>query len=244
MEEQEMTKRERRALERQKWQTEEDRLARLCTRKTLMKKIFIGLVILAGIGGFSYLAAQPEALPANQDDILTLKEDDWMKGDRESKVTIIEYLDFECEACGAYYPLTKRLSEEFGDRMTLVIRYFPLPGHKNSQTSARAVEAAGKQGKYWEMYSILFENQSSWTEKPSADAALFRTYAERIGLNMEQYEKDIASEEVKDRIARDRSDAEKLDLQGTPSFFLNGKALENPRGYEDLKRSIEEALKN
>lgn len=106
-------------------------------------------------------------------------------------------------------------------------------------TSALAVEAAGRQGKYWEMHNLLFENQRDWGEKQAPDPKIFENYARNIGLDMEQYTRDIASPELKARIERDRKEGQKLGLSGTPSFYLNGKKIENPRGYEDFKALIQ-----
>ncbi len=136
-----------------------------------------------------------------------------MKGNQKASVVLIEYLDFECESCGAYYPVVQRLSEEFGSDVAFVSRYFPLPGHKNSMTSARAVEAAGKQGKYWEMYDILFKNQGQWGERSSANPEIFEQFAERIGLDLVRFKNDVDSDEVKNRIERDKDAGDKLDIR-------------------------------
>ena len=109
-------------------------------------------------------------------------------------------------------------------------------------TSALAVEAAGRQGKYWEMHNIVFENQRDWGEKQVPDPKIFENYAKQIGLDMNQYSKDIASQEVKYRIERDRKTGQKLNITGTPTFFLNGKKIENPRGYEDFKAIIQSEI--
>lgn len=175
-------------------------------------------------------------------DVLTVQADDWVKGDKDAPVTLIEYLDFECEACGAYYPLVKRLSEEYGDRVAFISRYFPLPGHKNSMTAALAVEAAGKQEKYWEMYDLLFEEQEKWGNRTSPDRKIFERYAEQLGLDMERFKQDVDSKEVKDRVTRDRDAGNRLKVNATPTFFLNGKKIENQRGYEDFKSLLEKEL--
>jgi len=173
-----------------------------------------------------------------------VKPNDWVYGNEKATVTVVEYLDFECEACRAYYPITTQLKEEFKDSMRLVIRYFPLGGHRNSRTSAYAAEAAGKQGKFWEMYDLLYTNQGDWGEQETANQAQFEKYAIEIGLDMEKYRKDVTSEEVKKRIDDSYNEAMSLDLQGTPSFFLNGRKIANPQGYEAFKSLIENALKS
>lgn len=251
-----LTKKERRQLRRQEKLEErarrEKQASLLSEWKTVAIPLFLTLIIVGG--GFWWFhssqkgSGTPSSSAVSRDaskgkgDLLQVAPDDWIEGNREAKVTVVEYLDFECEACGAYYPLVKRLSGEYGDRVAFVSRYFPLPGHKNSVTAARAVEAAGKQGKYWEMYDTLFQDQRSWSEKPKADPKLFEGYAEKLGLDMERFRQDVDSKEVKERIERDRKAAERLEAEGTPTFFLGGRKIENPRGYEDFKSLLEKEL--
>ncbi len=243
MEDQQPTKRERRELRQQEKQLEKIQQNHSRTVKKWIKIAAIILVAVASIGGIAWNGGTSQPVAPTLDS-LSVATDDWIKGNRDSKVTLVEYLDFECEACGAYYPLVKRLSGEYGDRVAFVSRYFPLPGHKNSMTAASAVEAAGKQGKYWEMYDIVFGSQGTWGEKKAPEPAIFEGYARQIGLDIEKYAQDVVSQEVNDRIERDKNAGVKLSIQGTPTFFLNGKKIENPRGYEDFKKILEEALKN
>ncbi len=235
-----LSKRERKELRQQEKIRNEKAQEHLRIVKKWMKRLMMLLMIIGLIGGiFWYGSNKPET---STDEILSVVSDDWVKGNKDAPITIVEYLDFECEACGAYYPVVKRLSEEYKDEVKFVVRYFPLPGHKNSMTSALAVEAAGKQGKYWEMHNILFENQRDWGEKQIPDPKIFEKYAQQIGLEINQYNKDIASRELRDRIERDRKSGQRLNIQGTPSFFLNGKKIENPRGYEDFKTLIQSEI--
>ena len=235
-----LTKRERKELRRQEKASEEQARQHSIMVKKWTKRLVLLLIITGSISGIFWYGSSKPTIPANE--ILSVVSDDWIKGNKDASVTLVEYLDFECEACGAYYPVVKRLSEEYKDEMKFIIRYFPLPGHKNSMTSALAVEAAGKQGKYWEMHNIVFENQRDWGEKQAPDPKIFENYARQIGLDMNQYGKDVTSQELKDRIERDRKSGQSLNLQGTPSFFLNGERIENPRGYEDFKALIESAV--
>lgn len=235
-----LTKKERKELRLQEKAREKANYKRSRVIKKWTRRLVFVLIIAGSIGGILwYRSAQP-SIPTSE--LLTVVSDDWTKGNKDAQVTIVEYLDFECEACGAYYPVVKRLSEEYKDKVRFVVRYFPLPGHANSMTSALAVEAAGKQGKYWEMHNILFENQRDWGEMQFADPKIFENYAQQIGLDMEKYSTDITSREVKDRIERDRTSGEELDLAGTPSFFLNGNKITNPRGYEEFKKIIQTAI--
>ncbi len=205
--------------------------------------LLVGAVWFLGKSDTSSSGAEKStSLSQDQQQLLEVVSDDYVKGNKEAKVTIVEYLDFECEACGAYYPVVKSLMTEFGQDVRFVTRYFPLPGHKNSMTSASAVEAAAKQGKYWEMYDLLFTEQRSWGEKKSAEPKTFEEYAKKLGLNMEQYARDVNSKETKARIERDKNAGTRLGISGTPTFFVNGSKIPNPKGLEDFKTFIKAEL--
>lgn len=141
------------------------------------------------------------------------------------KAQLVEFLDFECESCRAAEPLVNELKQDYGDRITFIHRYFPLPGHLNSGTAAVAVEAAARQGHYEAMVTKLFETQPEWGGRQDSQAALFRTYAEGLGLDMAMFDRDAASEDAKERIRQDIADGKTLGVTGTPTFFLNGEKL-------------------
>jgi protein-disulfide isomerase len=167
---------------------------------------------------------------------------DHIRGSASSTVTVIEYSDFQCPACAAFYPLVEKLVNEASTTVRFVYRHFPLYPlpHKNSFIAAQASEAASMQGKFWDMYSLLFENQTAW-ENSNTAASIFESYAERIGLNMSVYKKDVDSTAVKARVQRDRDEGDALGVAGTPTFFINGKAVTNPNGYEAFKTLIDTA---
>ncbi|RAX44416.1 hypothetical protein DQ354_14850 [Arthrobacter sp. AQ5-06] len=134
-------------------------------------------------------------------------------------------VDFECEACRAAEPLVAELKEDYGDRITFIHRYFPLPGRLNSGTAALAAEAAARQGRYTPMVTKLFETQPEWGEKQDSQAALFRAYAEGLGLDMARFDQDVVAEDTKERIRRDIADGKAMGVSGTPAFFLNGEKI-------------------
>ncbi len=206
--------------------------------------VLVGGVFFASKMGSPSSSATGNSIPVSDDQkkLLEVVSDDYIKGNKEASVTLVEYLDFECEACGAYYPLVKQLAEEFKTDVRFVNRYFPLPGHKNGLPAALAVEAAARQGKYWEMHDKLFNEQKNWGEKQAADPKIFEGYAQAIGLNMDQYKKDVASKEVKDRVERDKNSGTRLGVSGTPTFFLNGDKIPNPKTPEDFKTFINAAI--
>lgn len=215
--------------------------------KFVLGIILSTVVILVGAVFFISRTSSPlssigSSVSEEQKTLLDVVPDDYIKGNKEASVTIVEYLDFECEACGAYYPLVKQLSEEFKDDVRFVNRYFPLPGHQNGLPAALAVEAAAKQGRYWEMHDKLFEEQASWGEKQAADPTIFENYAQQIGLNIDQFKKDVNSAEVKERVERDRNSGIRLGVSGTPTFFLNGDKIPNPKTAEDFRTFIKVAV--
>lgn len=160
-------------------------------------------------------------------------------GDRAP--VLVEFLDFECEACGAFYPYIEELKREFKGEVTFAFRYFPLPGHSNSVNAALSVEAAAEQGKLEEMFSLVFETQSLWGESSESKAATFRSYAEKIGLDMNLYDSSIANPETLRRITDDYNDGVALGISGTPTFFLNNQRL-TLRTFKDVRAAILDQL--
>lgn len=169
--------------------------------------------------------------------------DDHVRGPEDAVVILIEYSDFQCPACAAYYPLVERLLNESSTTLRLAYRHFPLYPlpHKNAFIASQASEAASIQGKFWEMYQILFEDQVSW-EGLDDPRETFEKYAVAIGLDIEQYRLDLESESVKMRVERDRDEANALGVNSTPTFFVNGKAIPNPTSYESFKKTIDDAV--
>jgi protein-disulfide isomerase len=149
-----------------------------------------------------------------------------LKGNTESDIRLIEYSDFQCPACKAAAPAVDALVQQFGDQFVLEYRHFPLRSiHPNAQLAAQAAEAAGIQGKFWEMHDILFENQSQWAQSFNPER-FFRNYALEIGLNEDRFRFDLASDEVKDIVNAQFKEAEELQLPGTPAFVFNGEIVD------------------
>ncbi len=165
-------------------------------------------------------------------------------GKQDSPVTITEFVDFQCEACYAYYPYVKQVKEMYKDQVRFQVRYFPITsGHQFAMQAARAAEAAARQDKFWEMHDKLFEGQKQW-EQTQNPQTYFDQYAEEVGLNMEQYRTDRDSSDVAAVINKDLEDVKTLGGDGTPTFAINGKKVENPGPTaETLSKMIEDALK-
>lgn len=218
-------------------------------RRTAKRKRFLrtasiwlfGALFLLGIGfGISKLSAPVESTALLASGI---SQNDNFKGNIESSVVLVEYSDFQCPACGAYFPLLKALVEEFGSEIQFVYRHFPLAQHQHAELAGRAAEAAGKQGKFWEMHDLIFENQRSWSNLRNAEEA-FSQYAGQIGLDMEKFQADLDSQEVKERVRRDYSGGLSSGVNSTPTFFLNGVKLQNPRSYDEFRAVILNALQD
>lgn len=172
----------------------------------------------------------------------TMTEEDWIKGSAGSGVLLVEYSDFQCPACASYYPVVKRLSQRFGDRLAVVYRHFPLKQiHRNAELAARAAEAAGSAGKFWEMHDLLFEEQGRWA-KQSDPMETFLGYAKQLGLDAEGFQKNLRSSEVKKAVEEDRRSGFNAGVNSTPTFFLNGKKMTNPRSEHAFERLLQKAV--
>jgi len=240
--EQQLTKQERRELRKQDKEAERARQIRARKTKKYFVRGFIVLAIFAAGFGLWKLSQQTTTPSVGSTELLKVQSADWTKGNASSTVFLIEYLDFQCPACGSYYPLVKQLREEYNDKVLFAARHFPLTQiHPNAMSAARAAEAAGRQGKFWEMHDILFEKQKEWSNARNPED-LFVSYADSIGLNRDQFLNDYKDKTLDDKIEADRNSATKLGAQGTPTFFLNEEKIQNPQGYDAFKVLIEQAL--
>lgn len=158
-----------------------------------------------------------------------------------STVTFTEFLDFECEVCGAVYPFVEELRADYAGEVTFVTRYFPMPGHTNSRTAAIAVEAAAQQGEFEAMYDRMFETQAEWGEQQASKADVFRQYAADLGLDMAAYDEAVADPATETRVQFDFDAAVALGAQGTPTIFINDELvpLTSP---DDIRAALERAV--
>ncbi len=196
------------------------------------KTIMIVIAIIVGVIGFLVLT-QPKEEAAGT-------PSEHKIGAGTTGVTLVEYGDFQCPGCGSYYPILKQVKEYYGDKITFQFRHFPLETiHKNARAAARAAEAAGMQGKFWEMHNKIYENQAQW-ENASNPVSIFEGYADSIGLNKEKFATDYKNSEVSATISADLKAGRELGVDSTPTFFLNGQKLDpNPSGFEQFKELID-----
>lgn len=163
-------------------------------------------------------------------------------GEGKSGVNVTEYGDFECPACYQYYPVFKQLKEKYKDQVTFQFRHFPIVSiHPKAMAAHRAAEAAGRQGKFWEMHDILYEQQNSWKEVPN-QATVFEGYATQLGLDMEKFKQDVTSGSVAADIQADIKAGEDAGATGTPTFLIDGIRIDNPNSIEAFEKLIEDAI--
>ncbi|MEP1122787.1 MAG: thioredoxin domain-containing protein [Ilumatobacter sp.] len=205
-------------------------------------KLSVGLVAVAVVAVVVALLAGgdgPAAAPAADRDDRLVRADSQVLSQGDSDTTFVEFLDFECEACRAAHPAIEALREMYGDRVTFVVRNFPL--HENSEGAAQAAEAAAAQGEFEAMYNLLFETQPEWGEKSSSQRDVFFGFAEDLGLDMDEFEAVYDADETIELIRRDKADGMELGVEATPSFFLDGEQLQ-PSSFEELTAQIDAAL--
>lgn len=164
-------------------------------------------------------------------------------GANTAGVAIVEYGDFQCPACGQYFPILQQIKQQYGDQISFQFAHFPLVQiHQNAMAAARAAEAAAKQNKFWEMHDLLYTNQNSWSETPNP-TPYFEGYAKQLNLDLDQFRKDQASQAVGDTINADVVKVKALGGNSTPTFVINGKKVEkNPGSYEEFVKLIDELI--
>lgn len=161
---------------------------------------------------------------------------DHAEGPPEAPAALVEYGDFECPACGSAYPMVKELHAEEGDRLRVVFRHFPLNSiHPHARAAACAAEAAGLQGRFWEMHDMLFENQDALEDEDLLG------YAGKLGLDIARFDADRQSEEVAERVSDDFRGGVRSGVNGTPTFFVNGLRHDGPSDSDSLRAEIEQA---
>jgi protein-disulfide isomerase len=161
------------------------------------------------------------------------------QGPDSASVILVEFLDPECESCREFYPLVKSIMNEFEGKVQLVVRYAAF--HGNSKFAIKILEAAGKQSKYWETLALLFQHQPEWGSHHNPQPELIWNYLPSLGLDIEKLKADMEDPSIMKNLEQDTADGQTLMVRGTPSFFVNGKPLEN-FGYEPLRQMVAQEL--
>ena len=216
--------------------------------------MIFAIIVVAIVGGMIYISTQNRLNVSNinNDQLNTIIGAESRNGDiadheigsKSPKVTIIEYADYQCPGCSAAAPKAKALAEKYKDHVRLIFRNFPIASsHPNARAAAAVAEAAGLQGKFWEMNKLLYTNQDAWKNANITDRDnIFKSYAEQFKLNIDQYKTDIASNKVKNKIDFDMALGRKHGVAATPTFYINGKNTEMDSSGS-IESSVKEALK-
>ncbi len=205
----------------------------------ILGAIGIVVVAIAIIGSYSYKnSAAPTVVTSNTENSAPainpetlVRPDSYTLGASDAKVTVVEFLDPECESCAAFGPIVKKVLKDYEGKARLVVRYMPL--HPNSLSAATFLEAAGEQGKYWQALEYLFEKQPEWGTKHGPQPAgaqadittLFKKYATDLGLDLEKMNAAYTENRFAEKIARDKADGQSIGVRQTPTIFVNGSQL-------------------
>lgn len=205
------------------------------SKNIINTRLVIGALIIAAVGIFF--------IKSNNSATITEYSERY-KGNENATVVMEEYSDFQCPACAGTSAILKKVLEEYGDRVKLVYKNFPLVSiHPNSIPGARAAEAAGQQGKFWEMHDKLFESQSDWSNERDV-IKKFEEYAKDLGLDVEKFKIDYNDKALLKKINTERAEAIALKLNATPTLFLNGEKIQNPGSIDGFKLLFDEVLKD
>jgi len=217
-------------------------------------KRYLPFVIVAGValvalgsGAILYRAKrqQQQLRPIPENKALsqtTEAESIHIRGNPNAPVTLEEFGDFQCPPCGSFATFSEQLLKEYDSRLRIVFRNFPLSAHEHAREAALAAEAAGFQGKFWEMYDVLYREQVFWTYAPNT-RELFESYAGTIGLNLNQFKEDMDGEKARERVDSDHALGDSLGVKVTPALFINNEPLDpKDKSPEGLRAAIKAAL--
>ena len=223
---------------------EKDAARNLSSKTRRFKKLFLWFLVIGAMAGSAFAAYKYGGNTTGTTAMIVdaVNPTDRVFGTSDSKVTLIEYGDFQCPACAQYEPLVQKVRADYVGKISFVYRHFPLRQHQHAKITAYASEAAGKQDKFWEMHDKIYENQRAWSNL--GDDKMRDTligYATSLGLDLAVFEKDMDSSEIKNKVASDNDGGLKAGVNATPTFILSGKKIQ-PRNYDEFKNLIEQEL--
>ena len=216
--------------------------------KRYLPFIIVAVVAIAtlGSGAMLYRAKLPHPLTIPEDKSVSGKADAesmHIRGNADAPVTLEEFGDFQCPPCGSISSFLDELVKEYDPHLRIIFRNFPLSMHEHARDAAVAAEAAGLQGRFWEMHDVLYREQATWSKADNA-RELFESYAGMIGLNLDQFKKDMEGEKARARVDSDQERANSLGVKVTPDVFINdrqiGLAAKTPEG---IRAAVDAALK-
>lgn len=237
-----LTRKQRRELRRQEKHDRREREARAKTTGRIVAWVIV-IVVLAGASiGFVFLANRTATDTGSAKLASAVSSDDHTKGPAEAPVNLIEYSDFQCPACGSYFPIVQQLLSDNAESVLFAYRHFPLRSiHRNAQRAAEWAEAAAAQDKFFEFHDLLFQNQDAWSDEGNP-TALFKEYGEQLGLDAARLESDAQSSAARDSVNRDYASGTAAGVNATPTFFLNGAKIQNPASLAKFQAVIDDAV--
>jgi protein-disulfide isomerase len=200
---------------------------------------FIVLIVVILFAYYFYATSNVNKTPVN----IEVNATDHVRGNMASNITLVEFGDFQCPACGAWETVVEDVVKKYENDIKFVFKNYPLTQiHKNALLAAKSAEAAGLQGKYWEMHDLIYSKQDEWSESNTAKD-LFISYAENIGLNINTFKNDLNNPSIEQNILGEYTEGTNLGVLGTPTFFLNGQILDNMKSFSDLDDIIQAEIK-
>ncbi|MBP6913455.1 MAG: DsbA family protein [Candidatus Levybacteria bacterium] len=209
-------------------------------QKTKFIIIFLVCILFLGFAVFAiYSSKMSQSKRASTS--VSFSPSGWVTGNKNSSVTVTEFGDFQCPACSAYETTMRKVRSEYGNKVKIVFKHFPLrQAHPNAFPSAIAAEAAGKQGKFWEFHDLLYDNQNTWANLPNPTPEFIK-YAEKLKLDPDLFKKELENGEHSQVITAQEDEGIKIGVNATPTVYVNGMYMGVP-SYEDLKKKIDDAL--
>ncbi|MEK7138947.1 MAG: thioredoxin domain-containing protein [Patescibacteria group bacterium] len=223
---------------------EKDAARNLSSKTRRFKKLFLWFLVIGAMAGSAFAAYKYGGNTTGTTAMIVdaVNPTDRVFGTSDSKVTLIEYGDFQCPACAQYEPIVQKVRTDYAGNIAFIYRHFPLRQHQHAKITAYASEAAGKQGKFWEMHDMIYNGQNTWANlSGDKTRVVLIKYAETIGLDLVSFEKDMDSSEIKNKVASDNDGGLKAGVNATPTFILNGKRIQ-PRSYDEFKDLIEQEI--
>jgi protein-disulfide isomerase len=211
----------------------------------LKQFVTIGIIILGLLGGTAvglWLSGKWQS-PPSLSKASTGAQPAHTKGSENAVVTLEEFGDLQCPPCANLHEEIKLLQEEYGTKLRIVYRHFPLESHKHAVEAAQAAEAAALQGKFWEMQNLLFERQDEWSESNNVRQS-FIGYARQLNLDEPKFVQDMDSPQVKERINSDKQRGDSVSISATPTLFVNGEEIASESmSAEGIRKAVDSAIR-
>lgn len=200
----------------------------------------LGVFLIVSIVGLIILSSQPGE---KVDTTNFIRDFNHSLGPKDAKVTVVEFADFQCPACRAAQPTLQVLIDKYQDEVRFVFKHFPLPSHSNAIDAALAAEAAGEQGKFWEYGTLLYDNQDKWSYLSNPESE-FEKYAKELALDIEKFSNTYKNQSFIANISKDKSDGIDLNVEATPTFFINRVKQQGGLSLEEFSKKIDDEKQN